>query len=261
MTTVYLPFTGELGSSLLRWIPTVLAAPEPKIICHAPGDEALFPNVARHLVPRPSAELSGGAGSKDDAERWQTIKATLGPDMTYVEPAALDLATPLPPTRPTGSSLNLSPDVVLLPRDKWYAANRNWSNWNVIASRLKAAGLDLFVAGLPETTFDLGTPAAWDYDRPLDATLAALAGARLVVGPPTGTALLALMVGAPLWVVCTADGRCAPNGLSVPHGYFVLADLDGIGYRLAPYWDAPERLAEEIVRAIPETCFHEASDA
>lgn len=206
-------YRGEFGLCVRFWVPQVhaLCLREPCVVEVEPGCEALYP-AAREWVEAPRIE--------SDAERAAQCRP---PDLGVGE------ARFVPgPHVPQG----VGPvDVVVCPRRLSYGTSKNWDAWPGLARSLMGDGLDVFSGGIASGSYDVEGVRAWDFERPLDATIEAMQRARLVVATDAGLAHLAVLCGAPLMLV-TYRGRVAPGPV-----------IDSSGRRAADdYW--PVRLAE-----------------
>lgn len=214
------PFRGELGILLRYHAVAVRALPRPVLVAHEPGMEALYPDCDRLLVaPKPDKDKRWCY--RHDAPFVEEWKAKW-PDHTIVMPdKEHELAIkpwapePFEPQR-NGAQ---APDVVVCPRRRQYGEEKNWDGWPDMVDRLRSEGLRVFSAGRAETSYETkAEETAWDYDRPLDATIEAMQSARLVLATASGPSLLAVLTGAPLLLIASQGGLVAPGSARDENG-------------------------------------------
>ncbi len=206
------PFRAELGILIRFHACAVRALDRPVTVALEPGMEALYPECDHVVVePRP-----------DDERRWTYRHDTaflevwrehfaeyqiVEPDKSNRLPIRAFLPEPHIPQR--GDS---DPGVVLCPRKRRYGSEKNWHAWPHLGRELRRSGVRVFTAGLRGSSYRVDADErAWDYARPLDATIEAMRSARLVVSTASGLSLLALICGAPLLLVASEGGRVAPG--------------------------------------------------
>lgn len=211
-------FRGELGLKIRYHVPHVatLCQREPCVVEIEPGDEALYPFAAEHIVTE-RVEDSQRHGSPPD---FRVPETRFRPD----------------PYEPQ----HVGPvDVVVCPRKREYGAAKNWDGWPELVERLPG---NVFAAGAPDSSYDVDVPRAWDFDRFLDASIEAMRSARLVIATDAGLAHLAVLCGAPLLLV-TYRGLVAPGPVidsrgRVTHKQYWPVRLDEY-YRKAAHTGAP----------------------
>jgi hypothetical protein len=205
------------------------------------GDEALYPRAARWaVIPR-----------RTDDEHRVERPALQGVRAMFV---------PMPHVRQAGVPARV--DVVVAPRRRAYGAQKNWPHWPRVVAELQAAGLTVFAGGVAEASDTrVPCPAAWEAARPLDATLAAMHGATVVLAACSGLAPLALMCGRPL-LLFTYRGRVAPGPVIDSHGrrayaqywpvrvaeYYDPMNHRGAPFRMVDAWEDPAKVVAETVR-------------
>lgn len=212
-----LPTRGEFGLKLAYAIPAVHALPGPKIVLHEPGEECLYPSADRLVeVPRAHDDNKRGLQAKDrgsaEAEAVHDVirrVRTEYPDAEVVEPGGdMPAARFVPePTVRRG----ITCDVVVCPRKRDYGADKNWPEWELVTRRLRSRGYRVFAGGMESTSYPVGSPAAWDHERELDATVEAMLSCKLVLATDAGLAHLAVLCGAPLLMVTHGAGLVAPG--------------------------------------------------
>lgn len=237
------PFRGEFGLLVRYTVPAVAALPRPVVVCIEPGNEALFPD-AKHIVVDRADDAARRDLYRKDADYvayWREELERRYPGARLVEP---DRTSELPMRRFVPEPVlrrGIQCDVVTCPRKRTYGATKNWPCWRVLADALTDAGLRVFAAGAPDASDTsveaAGIPAAWQYDRFLDASIEAMLSARLVIATDAGLAHLAVLCGRPLYLIAADGGRVAPGPV-----------VDGRG-RMAhrQYW--PIRLNEYYLAA------------
>lgn len=219
---VVLPFRAEFGIMVRYHVPVVRALPRPVTVCHEPGLEALYPDCRRIIVtPRPDRDRRWTMGHDDDfVSKWRKRIAHEYPDAEVLaiskasgRPEQRFLPEPFKSQR-LGGRRAPRPDVVICPRWREYAVGKNWSEWGTLTDLLAGESLRIFGAGQRDTSdwraLD-GHEVAWDYRRPLDATIEAMRAARLVLATDAGLAHLAVLCGVPLLMVAANGGLVAPG--------------------------------------------------
>lgn len=217
------PFRAEFGITVRYHVPAVAALPEPKVVVIEPGMEALYPGAAHLHAERRRDSLRRDAYGKDMecVRSWREKLRDRYPGCRIVTPGRSHRGpvrrfVPEPHV-PQGVD-RLPVDVGVCPRRRlpdddtpankaWGMRVRNWDGWPGLTDRLAAEGLDVFAAGREETSDTRCVPhaAAWDFARPLDATIEAMRSAELVIATDAGLAHLAVLCGAPLLLVTAGD--------------------------------------------------------
>lgn len=249
------PVRGEFGMRLRYHVPRVHAMPGPKVVACELGEEALYPSAtALHIVGVPH----------DDDRRGLHVR---GED--FVVPEGFEPA----PTRdgmpeawfvPEAPHFWASPvDVVVCPRRRAYGSSKNWDAWPEVAERLHMRTCT-FAAGLSSTSYPVpALDIAWQWGRPLDATIAAMRDCALVVATSSGLACLAMLCGAPLLLV-TYRGLVAPGPQVDAKGRVLQASygpapidtmLRPMNHLNAPIyeidgWEHPERVVERALELV-----------
>ena len=206
---VILPARGEFGLKVYQHVPAVHAIPGPKIVLHEPGEEALYPS-ATELVEVPRADDDAKRGVTARGDQWWRMASTRWPRAEIVESTASMPRERFMP-EPHEPVFGIPASVVACPRFRRYGASKNWPYWPALVGSLRARGVSVMVAGMRETSIDCGPPRTWDHPRPLDATIAAMRTARLVIATDAGLAHLAVLCGAPLLMISWGDGLTAPG--------------------------------------------------
>lgn len=180
-------FRKEFGLKVRYHAPQTYALGEGHTIEIEEGDEALYPLAQEwKVVPR----------APDDS-RFGRIDTT----------RPVKLFTPRPYILQEFGEV----DVVVCPRWRRYGPNKNWLGWSNLYRYLGDAGFSCFSGGAPDSSWTNGhCPAAWDFNRFLDATLAAMHKAKLVIATHAGLAVLSVLCGRPLLLI-TYGGRTAPG--------------------------------------------------
>lgn len=225
------PFRGEFGIMLRFHACAVRAMPRPVLVAHEEGLEALYPDCKRIIVPTNDDSLRRWTYAHDDSfvNNWKERMGNhtvMMPDKD--KPLPIQPFTPVPVRKQLCEGCEY--DVVICPRKRAYGSNKNWDAWHHVTDVLKALGLRVFAAGLEETSYPVDAHArAWDYPRPLDATIQAMSQSKVVLATASGLSLLALLVGKPLVLVAANEGRVAPGPV---------ADLAGKVHH-DTYWRVP----------------------
>jgi hypothetical protein len=193
-------YRGEFGLKIRFHVPKVYAMGRGHTIEIEDGEEALYP-LADSWVVVPRAKDDDRHGSP--ALRHQRLPEQRFQPVPHVPQNVLP------------------PDVVICPRRRNYVAPKNWPHWHTLVAQLQTAGVRVFAAGSPDASFtDLPCTAAWHHVRYLDASIAAIRAAKLVIAPCSGLAHLAVLCGAPL-LMFSHHGRSSPGPLYNSGGHFV----------------------------------------
>ena len=232
-------YQGEFGLKIKDHVPRVYAMGPGHTIEIEEGEEALYPL----------------------AQQWKVI------------PRAADAKRVKPPTL-TGPVQRFQPephvrrgigpfDVVIAPRKRAYGASKNWDHWPRVAVGLQRLGLRVFAGGVADASDTRVTcDAGWYYARPLDATIEAIRGAKLVLAACSGLAHLAMLCGTPL-LMFSYRGMVAPGPVINSSGQFVSADYWPVRWQryymdanhmnakalLFDGWESPATVVEQTVNA------------
>jgi hypothetical protein len=241
-------YRGEFGLKILHHVPRVHAAclAAPCVVEIEAGEEALYPRAAEwRVVPRVP-------------ETWDAFR--------YQRPNLRGLPThgvrfqPVPHVPQAVAPV----DVVIAPRRRGYVPAKNWPHWRYLVDELRDAGLRVFAGGVADASdTDLDVPAAWDYARPLDATLAAILSARLVFAPCSGLAHLSVLCGTNLLLLTHGD-RVSPGPVHSSSGrlvstlgnplkwrdYYTSANHLGATLERVDAWNRPAAVPSAILRAL-----------
>ena len=221
---VYLPWLGEFGTELIRYVPIIYGDPGPKIVCHERGKAAVYPSCTQRIViPRIKEKDRKSAGSLNQYEIWDRLKARLGNDKQYIEPASTGNRGGRKLFVPNGKQFDFETDVVLFPRKRTTGARRNWEGWVDLAQALKAEGLRVFAAGHGDSSLRLDCHAAWDYcsRNQLDVSIWAIKHSKLRIGMITALSILSLYCGRRPWVLTIEDGRVCEKCREKPNINFL----------------------------------------
>ena len=265
------PFRAELGIMIRYHVPAVYALPRPLVVCHEPGLEALYPDCKRILVP-----------SRQDDARYYSDEAFIGEwtarlRREYSDVRTIDRNAANPEKRfvPKPYAWQIwrtwrgrgGIDFVICPRRRKFGAGKNWNGWSHVSRSLREEGRTVFAAGAKETSFT-NVPhddAAWNYARPLDASIEAMRQARLVIATDTGLAHLALLVGVPLLLIGSSGGLVAPGPATDDAGkvvapkfwpvrmneYYHKANHKNVRIVFMPNgWEAPREVARRAMQLV-----------
>lgn len=231
---VYLPWLGEFGTELIRWVPVVYGDPGPKIVCHETGKASVYPSDGQRIkVPRIKELLRKCAGSTNQFEVWDRLKDRLGNDKEYIEPRSTGVRGNQKYFVPQGRGFYFDCDVVLFPRKRHVGARRNWDGWTQLVDALKAEGIRVFAAGHGDSSFRVNCHAAWDYcsQYQLDASIWAIKNSKLRVGMITALTVLSLYCGRRPLVLTTEDGRVCEKCREKPNINFLeWSDHEKVGW-------------------------------
>ena len=250
---VYLPYRAEFGHVVMHHAPLVHADKDDKVVCVEPGMEALYPSATSyHYVDRKEDR-----GRRERREYDQGFLDRLAREvgMQYgkanlVWPPALhpednkgfEYFIPKPHVE---VRVEPSPDIVICPRKRDFGPEKNWPHWRVLAESLECCGITTCAAGTADTSDrsveDVVDACTWLYDRPLDATIAAMLAADLVIATDAGLAHLALLCGRPLMMVVSGmQRRTAPGYHPVKwHRYAQVNHRHNFFMAVANTWEHP----------------------
>lgn len=249
------PFRAEFGIIIRYHVPQVAALPTPKVVMIEPGMEALYPD-AEHVVVDRKADSPRRDRYRKDHVFVAQCEETLRRDYPGAQVVKPERDSGMPERRfvptPFVAQGVMEPDVVICPRYRQVARERNWLGWTPLAERLFNLDLRMFAAGARETS-DLtveawAKDAAWHYTRPLDAAIEAMRRAKLVIATDAGLAHLAVLCGRPLLIVAHGGGFPAPGLPTDEHGRVVRRK----GYwkvRIEEYYEAANYLNAPILMA------------
>ena len=251
---VYLPWLGEFGNELLRWVPAIYNDPGDKIVCYEAGKECLYPRGTEfYVIPRIEVTQRVCSGSLNQVELWAEIRARLGPDHEYIEPhstwpmAAITDEFFVPETRDFGFEC----DVAIFPRFKKQGPFKNWDYWQYVVDELTTRGVSVFACGHKDSSSPVSCPTAWDYEDSLEASVWGIIHSKVRIGPSTALTILSHYCNKSVWVLCLGEGPPAAVERTLPNfRYAKYADKNQVGIRIVPYMSEPEKVVEEICTSI-----------
>lgn len=246
---IYLPWLGEFGSEILRYVPLVYNDGGEKIVCHEAGKDCLYPKVTeRHVVPKVQERLRVCAGSLNQYEIWDEIKTTYGSTHNYIEPTPqIGLGTQW--FVPEVGSYDFTADIVLFPRWRHKGVKKNWDGWPNLIEMLVSEGHSVFCAGAEDMSYQVNCGCAWDYDNELEASIWAIKHSQIRIGINSALTVLSLMCGTKPWLLLTERGRqCFRGGPNnYPNWrYYEAIDHLKVGWKLLPYMDEPKKIIREV---------------
>jgi hypothetical protein len=228
---VILPWRGEYGTMLMhhvRWVHSRDA--DQKVVFCRPGQEVLFPSATAFRY-----DWDSPPDYQKRSRLWRTSA-----HVEYMEGLAGRMKLEYPgfqilipyhkhPNRPepkfkleTGL-LSRRVDVVLAPRHRQHAQNRNFQHWQFLADGLHERGYIVGLAGIRETSQDLtGVDEGlkgWNLGGDREQ-LQLLNTARVTVTTDSGIAHLAVLNQNPLMVLYDQEGLDGPdtkNAWTLPH--------------------------------------------
>jgi hypothetical protein len=245
----YLPWLGEFGNEVLRWVPTIYSDPAEKIVCYEAGKDCLYPRATvRHIVPRIDVRQRACSGSLNQDEIWAVIRKQYGPDHDYIVPhSTIPLYNHLEIFAPATRDFGFDCDVAVFPRWRKQGPYKNWEHWPAVINELMSRGLSVFACGHADSSYAVDCPAAWDYDESLEASVWAIQHSTVRIGPSTSLTSLSHYCGQTPWVLFQGEGSAQEIIRSLPNlSYAKFADRRGAGTRLIPYWNNPEKVMEEL---------------
>lgn len=245
---VVLPFRGEFGMLVWWHAPAVHAIGGPKVVYCEHGNEALYPSASEWRTVDHNHDDRRRNHYHRDAEfvgAVEMVAKARYPGATMLRPDQKWPRARFTPQPHVPQSIKC--DVVVCPRKRNYGAGKNWDEWPALTSRLASEGLRVFAGGAADSSYDVSCETAWDYERNLDATIAAMHSAKVVVATDAGLAHLAVLCGRPLVMVTYGAGLVAPGSVD-----------DENGRAMEPcYWPVKlERYREENHTGSPVTLVH-----
>ena len=214
---IYLPYRAEFGHIVMTHAPQVHAGQQGQldkcVVCCEAGNEALYPG----------ADMFWPVERRDDKDRREFLEAELltrletyigehlGSGHEYICPdpkAERRYFVPKPVI-----NYPVDCDIVICPRRRDYGPDKNWPYWALLASRLAEAGYSVGACGAPDSSDQAIGVAwkSWEFPRFLDATIAAMLRAKLVIATDNGLAHLAVLCGRPLAIICYRKDLVAPG--------------------------------------------------
>lgn len=233
---VYLPWLGEFGSELLKWVPRINADKTEKVVCFERGKECLYPTGQPHIVERVSESDRKCSGALIQQTVFDEIRGVYG-DAEYIMPTTIGSpGFPEGIFEPDVPEFGFKCDIVVFPRWRHNTKRLNWELWPEFVRWLQAHGYDVFAAGHPDSSFEVECRAAWDYMNPLEASVYAIKNSRLRIGMMTALAVLSLYCGKSPWIMTTENGMKCNTGKDFPNfAYFWFADWKNVGWRTYPF--------------------------
>lgn len=254
----YLPFLGEFGGELLKVVPQINGAPNPKIVYCEKGKGTLYPSATKLIeierVPESTREtfLSRNTDKifeeiRSDASLLSSYKM-----IQFVDP--LRVGCPAKWFVPEAEgNYGFDCDVVLFPRKRSYRAILNWNGWEDLVIALQSEGLSVFAAGHRDSSVKLPCQGIWDFDKgtDLDVTIHAIKHSKLRIGALTALHVLSMMCGKSPIVLTTEDGRMHPKVNNKPNlSYLEYADHLNVGQEVLSSFDI-----QDIVNSVKRKGF------
>lgn len=204
---LFLPFVGEFGHLIMSHVRMVhFHRAARKVVCCRPGEEVLFPSADECFTDwiDPIRDKDRVGTLRDRAIPWPNIEARF-PDHLPWRAGGLTLEQELfcinPDQRITFKPKlrGLRADVVLAPRARAFAPEKNWTGFEAVAQAITAAGYTFATVGGADTAQDL--PGQVYHTRgDCDAAIELMQNCRLYIGTDSGASHLASTVGCPMLV-------------------------------------------------------------
>ena len=255
---VYLPWLGEFGSELLKWVTRINADKQRKIVCFEKGKEVLYVrgNVEDFYVVDRIAEAERKcSGALWQENIWAEIIAYYGTDNEYIKPSTTWWSTnylqnkPFVPT--VSDDYKIECDIAVFPRWRHNTARKNWEQWPDFVDMLKAEGFNVFACGHPDSSYKVDCEFAWDYHNSLAASIGAIKNSNVRIGCNTALNILSLYCGMPVWVIISEKGMsCNVGKDGVNYAYYWFADHKDVGWKVFPFYNEPERIIPFICENI-----------
>lgn len=249
------PFRAEFGLTVRYHAPMVAALPRPLTVCIEQGMQALYPN-AEHIIVESRADTERKDLYRKDADfvaHWTRKLEKRYPGCTIVKPDrsgewAEQRFIPEPAVK-----YGLLADVVVCPRKREIAPERNWQHWPALTHMLTLSHRVMAAGAAATSVTSVDCWASWHWPRPLDASIDMIRSARLVIATDAGMAHLAVLCGTPLLIVA-AGTKPAPGAKWDVRldDYFEHANHMNVPMRLVDAWDSPDvvvAMADEMMRA------------
>ena len=246
---IYLPWLGEFGTEVLRYVPLVHADQGPKLVFCEEGKEALYPEGENlRVIPKIKETERKCAGSTNQNVIWDQIKTEYGEEYVYVHPASTIRYSTKGYFHPKPlNPYDISTDIVIFPRWRHNTKRMNWPYWEKLVDILTHSGYSVFAAGTKDMSFELNCPCAWDYDRELDASICAIENSKIRIGLITALDLICMLCGKPPWVLLTEEGMKSIIGRDVANlSYLWQTDIHDVGWKILPYWNEPYKILNEV---------------
>jgi len=270
MTTVVLPWRGELGHMLLTYVRWIHLIPGEKVVCCRPGQEPLFPSAVRfvHDWEEVPDEMRSPEflKSRENREYLQTLRLRLlkeFPESQIREPFDGSKPRRIRPSpahafipKPMGSKPPVYPEILVAPRFRKYVPGRNYAYWVTVMKALAGlktrdgGNLAIGIIGLKETSTDLPELddcwKAWNYSDGFGVTLHWMRRARLVLATDSGLAHLAVMARAPLKVIYGKAGKA--SGKTKGRWAFPYMQAHAMAHcePILGGWDSPDAVVEAV---------------
>lgn len=251
MKTIWLPYCGEFGTKLRDQVAFVHADKSDKIVCCEAGDEYLFPDVERFVIPRiENDSLRGYNGNGKDEEIFKRIKEHFGKDYEYITPLQLRREN-----RPREffvpkcqKNYDFETDVMIFPRGRQLRSSQlNWSYWEILVKDLREKNISIFVGGLRENSKDIGCLSAWDFDNPTDATIWGIQHSKIRIVTASGGSWLSLLCGKSVLIIIYSEDWFKP---CIPD-YQILDHLK-VRWQTINSWNNYKPVLEKIIQELKE---------
>lgn len=246
---IYLPWLGEFGSEILKYVPIVYKDKEEKIVCCEAGKGCLYPTATqRYEIPKVEEAVRACAGSLNQYELWDDVKTQYGSDYEYIEPT-MQVEVGSDWFVPITKFYDFKADIVVFPRWRHTGKRKNWEGWPDLVDSLNAEGYSLFSAGASDMGYKIDCRQAGDYDNELEASIWAIKHSRIRIGINSALTVLSLMCGMKPWLILTEQGKqCFPGNSNdyVNWRYYEAIDHLKVGWKVVPYMTEPRKIVREI---------------
>lgn len=236
-SVIFLPFYGEFGHFIMYYIRFVNYYKSPhKIVCCKPDEKIYFPCANEFMCNwKNPLEDRMKRGHSNDVSAAIEEKKKLSSQLKSKYPGFLlvDLQTELPwwavdrlpITLSPKNSYKLKSDIVIAPRKREFAPERNYTQWQKIVDQLVAVGYTVSCVGSKVASYDLKriTHRSWDFPDMTNANMSLLKNTKLYLGTDTGVTHLAALFSTPMIIFKLPTlNDCTGIVKNVTKGYFEL---------------------------------------
>lgn len=254
--TYFLPWRGEFGMMLMKWVRHVHGyQANTKIVCTTRGSEALYPSATEFFYDwepvddiKKNCRLLNGSdnhrylcGVREQLRKVHPTAEFVYPTMYLPNNRAWNF-TPQPKI-----TRGLVADIVVGPRFRQYGMGRNFAHWQEIITKFNSWGLKVGAIGAANTSItNLANVVhkSWDYDF-LDAGIELLRNCKLAIMSCSGPAHLAVLCGAPLKVIYDRPGKAVDG-----KGRWYMEDMQAFATAhcgpILHAWKDPGRIYEAV---------------
>jgi hypothetical protein len=250
---IYMPWLGEFGSELLKWVPKIYANNDADVVCCELGKEVLYPRTKGLFgVSRVNEAQRHCSGYENEDFVFQGIRQRFGDEHKYIYPNTIPSpkGTVFEPELPYDYDIHC--DITLFPRWRHTGARKNWPHWSYLCQALQGEGLKVFACGHGDSSLHIPCPSAWDFNgQDLNASIYAIKHSKIRIGNMGALGVLSLMCGKKPWIITSEKSyHTDRRGDACNWAYYEFADHKEVGWKVLPWLDEPERIVKECLNSL-----------